>query len=999
MVKEIKYGGYTATPSDYECPDGDLATAINLVPEDNGMLKEVGVPDKMFDLPFGENAEGGYIYRYVFLFIHKAESYTHYIFGEERSNDKLYLHWIDKEDLQEDNFEEILARQIIDHEFTYDDAHKISLSAIGNTLLVSGGTDERMHYLLWKDSGYKYLGDHIPEIYLSFGLKGYVDKGGEKFTNIVTADENGDLFVNNGSEEDLYEISSYGSTETNFVNAIMGYAAKLVKEYGEDRGRFVHPFFVRYAIRLYDSSLVLHSAPILMNPCTSMNPIILPTRYDIVGGGGYTTVWYDSMIVSTELNCQYLKNISEHENLENWKDIITGIDIYVTPQMCPYNINGTSFVVEEIDSNLPAALETRTGKTILGEHIANIKLNKFVGTLDELGNEETRFCQYYYDDLIRVKTDLVNQSRPFYIYKLPQLKDSQVNEQMENMGNFLMLASIPLNELDDYITRKSIKIPDTTVRTISTTPGKKGETIYSSSLTGLEGHEQMTDDYQSHDHIVPKSVFEYNNNVNYSGITRELYNGFPLASMLAYCNIRCIRDGSTFVYVPQTTDYRVAVTTKANGIEKRVVCDLDKEYPFLQRLLSYPLDISADKWSRESWANFFFYPDKNATKMEIYLKNDSLKVRFDIELRPHERLNGAYAFLNYEEVRKQTATFDGDWEEDLSPTRESVNVGNKIYSTDIDNPFVFSKERINTLGVGYIMKTTAATKAMSQGQFGQYPLYAFTTEGVWALDVNKEGEFVNKHPVTRDVCINPDSITQIDDAVLFCTDRGIMLLSGSESICISDTLNAEDVFSIDNLPRLSSLAGDLNVTMNAVPFKEFIKQAKMLYDYTHQRIIVYNPDYGYAYVYSLKSKQWGMMQSNIDSGLNSYPECLAVTKNNAVVNLSNEKERENTGEGEEAQALLITRPLKLDEPDILKTISTVIQRGKFRKGHVKSILYGSRDLFSWIPIWSSRCHILAQFRGTPYKYFRIVLLCNLDKDESIYGCTIEYQRRLIDKLR
>lgn len=33
MVTEIKYNGYNTKPSDYECADGDLAAAINLIPE------------------------------------------------------------------------------------------------------------------------------------------------------------------------------------------------------------------------------------------------------------------------------------------------------------------------------------------------------------------------------------------------------------------------------------------------------------------------------------------------------------------------------------------------------------------------------------------------------------------------------------------------------------------------------------------------------------------------------------------------------------------------------------------------------------------------------------------------------------------------------------------------------------------------------------------------------------------------------------------------------
>ena len=37
MIKEIKYNGYTANPSDYDCPDGDLATSIGTVLEDGAL--------------------------------------------------------------------------------------------------------------------------------------------------------------------------------------------------------------------------------------------------------------------------------------------------------------------------------------------------------------------------------------------------------------------------------------------------------------------------------------------------------------------------------------------------------------------------------------------------------------------------------------------------------------------------------------------------------------------------------------------------------------------------------------------------------------------------------------------------------------------------------------------------------------------------------------------------------------------------------------------------
>ena len=305
---------------------------------------------------------------------------------------------------------------------------------------------------------------------------------------------------------------------------------------------------------------------------------------------------------------------------------------------------------------------------------------------------------------------------------------------------------------------------------------------------------------------------------------------------------------------------------------------------------------------------------------------------------------------------------------------------------------------------------------MSQGQFGQFPLYAFTDDGIWALEISPTGTIAARQPITRDVCINPDGITQLDNAVLFPTDRGIMLISGSQTQCISDAINSShppfhspraEAEAEDNptgppqpavpiLPGLNKLHDMLGHTpdtcLPTLPFTDYLRQCRMIYDYIHQRVILYAPGITYAYIFSLKSGKWGMIFSNIASHLNSYPEALAVDNENHIIDLSQT-------DSSQVKSLLITRPLKLDTPDIHKTIDTIIQRGHFRKGHVRTILYGSRDLFNWHIVWSSTNHYLRGFRGTPYKYFRIALLCNLTADESILGATLQFTPRLTNQPR
>ena len=398
----------------------------------------------------------------------------------------------------------------------------------------------------------------------------------------------------------------------------------------------------------------------------------------------------------------------------------------------------------------------------------------------------------------------------------------------------------------------------------------------------------------------------------------------------------------------------------------------------------------------KSWATYFFYPNANAYKMLIY---NYSSVCYVLDLKPHDFLNGAYAHLDYELIREKNFT-----SLPFAPgANVLIDVPNKIYTSEVNNPFYFPVLGINTIGTGTILGIISAAKALSQGQFGQFPLYAFSTDGVWALEVSSTGTYSAKQPITRDVCINPDSITQIDSAVLFATDRGIMLISGSETVCLSESINSRDLFSLSDLPAADKLVSVFNqfageqerITLensSLLPFREFLVGCRMIYDYTGQRILVYNPSVSYAYVYSLKSKTWGMIHSEITDNVNAYPDALAMVSGNKLVNFS-------TSDAEGITALVVTRPFKLGQPDVFKTIDTVIQRGYFRSGHVCQVLYGSRNLFDWHILWSSTDKYLRGFRGSPYKYFRLALICKFDKAESAYGCSVQFTPRFTNKPR
>jgi hypothetical protein len=321
-----------------------------------------------------------------------------------------------------------------------------------------------------------------------------------------------------------------------------------------------------------------------------------------------------------------------------------------------------------------------------------------------------------------------------------------------------------------------------------------------------------------------------------------------------------------------------------------------------------------------------------------------------------------------------------------------------IKVSEAENPLVFPAKNSVQVGSSVISALAANTRPISEGQFGEAPLYAFTDEGVWVLMLGEEGTYVARQPANREICSNPNGILQIDDAVLYPTNRGIMMQQGRNSICITDQLDGCPFNFMDMKYANQIIATNKTESeeISYIRFRDYLKSADMIYDYYDNRIIVFNPNQAYAYVYSLKSKMWGTMKNVFNKRVNIYPESYATNKEGKVLNVYVEEPSSNT------PYFLCSRPLTISDKEVYKTIFTCIARGYFRKetnGKCAMVLYGSNNLFDWYLIKTSINEYLRGMAGSPYKYFRVALIGNLATNESISGLSAEFQERLQNKLR
>lgn len=1051
MVTEIKYNGYNTKPSDYECADGDLAAAINLIPED-GALHPILPPKVLTN--FGDIEKA---------FIHK-NNFTHYIVAKRYADNTTNLLWC-AEDMVFST-EPFLTLDATDT--------LLGFTAIGNIIVVSSA--ESLHYCLWKEGGYISLGTEIPKVSMQFALSGEllaktytavdftissntatssqgwnavatlstapnatISYGGStinvcKYATSVKMEANTEYAFSasqwysgfkslafhvfatpegSSTYERIYvgkvsrhnhdrNVLKFSTTYTNICFAfgnvfswntsgvlnensiILEKGIKSTLAYSVDntegnftklmavmntysnncataQDRFIYPFFVRYAVRLYDGSYIHTSTPILMIP----NSGYVPLMNFFSTGSSRGDIFAYAFIADLQYHI-------DESMPEDWKDIVSGVDIFVSQPIYPYNQG------QEYNAYKEGLF---VYKTIDYDAGINDLQNISYGDLKvEVAGVEKRYDHWGIYSLLSQYYNFGNStSNQWGVIQVAPVDD--VHDKIASTSAFYLFKSLDFEDL--------VATEDPEQTTGATTYPKGFVTVkpISGTLSTLVTRQTLPDELLANRTISKGSGFAYNNRLHLYNTSLTLQPPTQIQKQNAYFTLDIFKlySGRILGYV-----YDTYVYIHTDQGDKMVHVATDKVD-----------DLAWNLYDRVG-LHWFFYPDNRAYKavFKAYPRYVSSSgggsnplYTVTLDLKRHETLNGAYWLSDDFAQGKLFTPANSEEGEVTDEVDDTITNPSTVYVSEVNNPFSFASELTVSIGCNEIYALSSAVKAMSTGQFGQFPLYAFTDNGVWALETTSNGAYVARQPVARDVCVYADSITQLDGAVAFATNRGIMLLEGSETMCLSEPLSGVSRYDAFNLPNLHHIPSWYTLHITELPFLDYVKECRMIYDYSNQRIFIYNTSMTYAYVYSLKDKAWGMAITDIAQGINSYPEALAIDETGKLIDLYN-PDYNGTVDG-----ILVTRPIKLDEPNALKTIRTVLQRGYFRRGHVASILYGSRDLTNWYLVASSKDHHIGNITGTPYKYFRVACGVSLNKDESIYGCSIDNITRLTNKLR
>lgn len=333
---------------------------------------------------------------------------------------------------------------------------------------------------------------------------------------------------------------------------------------------------------------------------------------------------------------------------------------------------------------------------------------------------------------------------------------------------------------------------------------------------------------------------------------------------------------------------------------------------------------------------------------------------------------------------------------------------NAIMFSEPNNPIVYKTANCIYCGNGEILFVESNSLATSQGQFGQYPLYAFCTDGVYSIGIGTDGTLQNCVPLSYDILTDKHSVGKMEQIVVFATREGIIALSGSErKVLLSADKEAD--YTYDNEKQKDFITKTVNKVVGITPpqmtdlYTYITTGVRFAFDANHGRLIAFNPAYDYSYIMDAKTNNWSVFYKGFDSVLNIPEQCLLVRKetNDDGETEYNVYDYSSDEVVDIQKSYFITRPFKLDMPDVHKSIQSIIQRGVFcNRKDVQQALYGSNDLYNWTPVWSSKDIYLRGMRGSGYKYYKLaIFIPEFNQDEILHGCSVEFTPRLTNKPR
>ena len=958
MQQSIRYKGLSLTPDEMAVENGALSLCGNLELHD-GALRPSIVTGTPLSQPLTINGVVAKI-----LYVHETGNYRHLIAIASSA-----IYWF----LQDGSLGSTTPIKSFDYE-----ASVLSVNSIGNTLIIVA--TDGIHYALWVDGGYKslpqkppfveisfYISDDYPENYSNGGVDAEGSVNGFYSSLQKTPYTQEEVFnkvkftmndAAGGKELEVLTIKEDKQSDiTQSIYALVNRTNNLIAR----KGRFYSNFFVRYCYKMFDGSMIMHSSPVFI-------PVQVPDSYIVISAN--TSNWVNAGKGEILFFNDY--NLIRYDGKNNATSVHIDSATFIYH---PRNVDLNYKILDAKRAELEEWKDViKSVDVFITPPISNVdtseKIVSFRSDRKNYGLGKGIIEHYYGLEGENSKYKVGTVTAYF-----PSLSEDAYRNKLKNTSTFYKVCSLKISDLTNYTTKKL--------------PVDKNA-VYQVSL-----QEQMKDDYKTHNSLFAQGSYTYNHRLNLYGLKEKLFSGFSGLVMLPGLYILKYDDST------DNLKYRYK-------IQKIVVS--------LNTTSGTKYVESSDKFfSRQDIDGFMignlvkFYPDSRADKMAIFCKDYSDNdVIFVFPLEQCAELNGAMHMGDFTDNLEQYKVDSFDYTVD-----DIVELSNKIYTSESDNAFYFPLNGINTVGIGTIQGIASTTRALSQGQFGQYPLMAFSTDGIWAMEVSSKGTYSSIHPISREVCSNPKSITQLDQSVLFATNRSISRIAESQVVSMSDVLDGPGFNISGTLGKFLNFFVDAEgdsesvktikaqmrqlIDFTSSPI-EFFQRCQVIYDYKNSRIFCLDVTQTsktstadtVALCYSIKDNAWStFLIQNVLTAINSYPHPYIQYRDGSVMVLDKGYDYEDTTE---YHGIIVTRTLKFDEDNVPDSITGYIH--SLTSGSIPIMwLYGSNDNQNWHYIGRLGGMKSSYMATHSYRFFRIALYLKMKSMNQYFATRLEIIRR------
>ena len=326
--------------------------------------------------------------------------------------------------------------------------------------------------------------------------------------------------------------------------------------------------------------------------------------------------------------------------------------------------------------------------------------------------------------------------------------------------------------------------------------------------------------------------------------------------------------------------------------------------------------------------------------------------------------------------------------------------------TEEYNPFLFKVEH-SYLAPGKILDVQPQMVAVTDVEFGDYPLNVFTDRGVYALLQGSGKVLYGNWRHISNLIITDGSgggrgggrSIPTESGTFFLAAGGLWAIVGARAVLISDALHEgphKYIRQSDGYQDIS-MGGegiyDVTTLHSLVTFLIYTGNAALSYNRYRDELYVSNPGYDYTYALSLKYRQWFKLAQTLHQDVNGG-DVINTPAENGTMNILDLSAEQDTS----VLVHLQSRPFSFNYMySHVHRIVSMIRAGLTANNKIVVALYGSDDLQNWkLLTYSLRQNVeVSQIRTSSsarsWRYYTVCIGGYCPTDADLGPVLVDYQ--------